>query len=393
MPRPSDRVPEPDLLLSPKAAESIREHLPEVADDVIGRVVAEVPAYAGAFSGPMGDNIRTAVHVALEGFVSMVSGSDTAPLQARAGALEGAYQLGRGEARSGRTTDALLSAYRIGSRTAWQHLSARAVALGVDATTVAAFAGLVFAWIDELSAASVAGHRDEEETTGRARQRLLEELAQALLDGASEPELAAAVEHADWRPPTTLTAVIAPSSQVAPLLQLLPAATLEAADQPGLDGAGLLLVPDADGSARRALLDLLRHRGCHVGPARPWALARESYARALRARGLGLEGDSDQHLVELVRRADPAALADLRAQVLAPLDGLRPMAAAKLTETLRAWLLHQGRREDIAAALFVHPQTVRYRVTQLRELFGERLQDPATVMALTIALGSQEDSS
>ena len=54
---------------------------------------------------------------------------------------------------------------------------------------------------------------------------------------------------------------------------------------------------------------------------------------------------------------------------------------------MRAWLLHQGRRDDIAAALFVHPQTVRYRMTQLREHFGDRLEDPQTVLALTIALG------
>ena len=40
-----------------------------------------------------------------------------------------------------------------------------------------------------------------------------------------------------------------------------------------------------------------------------------------------------------------------------------------------------------AAALFVHPQTVRYRMGQLRELYGDRLDDPDTVLALTVALG------
>ena len=55
---------------------------------------------------------------------------------------------------------------------------------------------------------------------------------------------------------------------------------------------------------------------------------------------------------------------------------LRPSTAEKLTETLRSWLLHQGRRDAVAAELFVHPQTVRYRVGQLRELYGDRLEDP-----------------
>ena len=36
-------------------------------------------------------------------------------------------------------------------------------------------------------------------------------------------------------------------------------------------------------------------------------------------------------------------------------------------ETLRAWLRDLGRREAVAASLFVHPQTVRYRMGQLRE--------------------------
>ena len=62
-------------------------------------------------------------------------------------------------------------------------------------------------------------------------------------------------------------------------------------------------------------------------------------------------------------------------------------APQKLTETLRSWLLHHGRREAVAAELFVHPQTVRYRMGQLREVFGDRLEDPDTILELTIALG------
>ena len=34
----------------------------------------------------------------------------------------------------------------------------------------------------------------------------------------------------------------------------------------------------------------------------------------------------------------------------------------------------------------MHPQTVRYRMGQLRELYGKRLEDPRTVLDLTIAL-------
>ena len=96
--------------------------------------------------------------------------------------------------------------------------------------------------------------------------------------------------------------------------------------------------------------------------------------------------DTDRNLAALVVAADPDALADLRATALAPLADVRPSTAEKLEATLRSWLLHQGRRDDVAAELFVHPQTVRYRMGQLRELYGDRLDDPDTVLELTLAL-------
>ena len=110
--------------------------------------------------------------------------------------------------------------------------------------------------------------------------------------------------------------------------------------------------------------------------------------RAPRRWSLAHDGpiDSEDHLAQLVVRADPDALADLRARALAPLDDLRPASRARLEETLRSWLLHQGRRDAVAAELHVHAQTVRYRMGQLRELYGDRLDDPATVLDLLLAL-------
>jgi DNA-binding PucR family transcriptional regulator len=141
------------------------------------------------------------------------------------------------------------------------------------------------------------------------------------------------------------------------------------------------------------LLSTLRGRDAIVGPSRDVLLVRASYRRALRAANAGLATaadtayDTEAHLASLVLAADEEARSDLRAAVLAPLADVRPAVAAKLTETLRAWVLHHGRRDDIATALFVHPQTVRYRMGQLRELFGDRLDDPQTILELTVALG------
>ena len=146
-----------------------------VADRAVLAIIDEVPSYAGALTGRMGEVIRNAVQLALGGFLTLATRQGDAP---RAPAIEGAYQLGRGEARSGRTVEALLAAYRVGARTSWRDMADAAVDAGIDAGQLARFAELVFAYIDELSAASVAGHADELATTGRVRRRYLERLGQ-----------------------------------------------------------------------------------------------------------------------------------------------------------------------------------------------------------------------
>jgi hypothetical protein len=379
-------------------AEAMRAELPAVAERTVAAVVVEVPSYADAFSGDMGRKIENAVRLALGGFLELAtasSGADAStPIEP---ALEGAYALGRGEARSGRSMDALLAAYRVGARVSWRHMSAGAVAAGLTVEQLARFAELVFAYIDQLSASSVAGHSDELATSGRVRDRYLERLAHLLLAGGPLPDLTAAAARADWAPPRTLTAVVLPEAKVRGALVSLDGRTLRSSeDVPGPGSSSelaVLLVPDAESRARPALMRSLDGREAVVGPPRPWAEVHRSYARACRALRLGLTPDgsesldTERRLADLILRADGDALADLRAQALAPLDDLSPGAREKLAETLRAWLLHHGRREPVAAELFVHPQTVRYRMGQLRELYGGRLEDPRTVLELTIALG------
>jgi hypothetical protein len=57
-----------------------------------------------------------------------------------------------------------------------------------------------------------------------------------------------------------------------------------------------------------------------------------------------------------------------------------------LSVTLLTWLAYAGARNAVAQALHVHPQTVRYRMAQLREIFGDALDDPERRTALQIVL-------
>lgn len=385
-----------DLVLNDQVVAALRDVLPSVAEHTVAAVTVEVPSYADAFSGRMGQRIESAVQMALGAFLHLAArstGSD--PRLTLSPALEGAYELGRGEARSGRSVDALLSAYRVGARVAWRELSASAVDGGVPPLMIARFAELVFAYIDELSAASVSGHADEVASSDRQRRRLLDRLAQQLLSGAPTETLQASADRADWDPPETLTAVLLPSAQTRGLLSRFGQSTLQLGDDlPGVESSEslvVLLIGDMHGSSRSRLLRELEGRRAIVGPARVWTLAQSSYHRVLQARRLEVADDTgtidtDTHLVELVLGADREAAEDLRRRALAPLNQLRPNTAERLAETLRSWLLHRGQRDAVAADLFVHAQTVRYRMSQLRELFGERLNDPQAVLELIVAL-------
>ncbi|MEX2414476.1 MAG: helix-turn-helix domain-containing protein [Thermoleophilaceae bacterium] len=124
-----------------------------------------------------------------------------------------------------------------------------------------------------------------------------------------------------------------------------------------------------------------------------------SAGRARAALGLASEGAiaapeeglvvAADHPVALLVNADRRLARDIAAVALAPLDGETPASRERLRDTLFAWLRHRGRTESVAAALHVHPQTVRYRMGRLRDLYGERLDDPDIRFELELALRSR----
>ena len=85
-------------------------------------------------------------------------------------------------------------------------------------------------------------------------------------------------------------------------------------------------------------------------------------------------------------QADAVLAREFALARLAPLAELRPAPRERLTASLTAWLDCQGRVDETARALDVHPQTVRYRLNQLREVFGGALDDPQARFELALAL-------
>jgi sugar diacid utilization regulator len=157
------------------------------------------------------------------------------------------------------------------------------------------------------------------------------------------------------------------------------------------------LVPDPDAPGRHAeLRRALRNDGRGaLGPSVSFDRIAESGHRAELALELvdGAWVVADDHLLDLVLRNDPVLSGELARRVLAPLDELPEGQRARLLETLSAWLDEQGEARPAASRLHVHVQTVRYRVAQLRDLLGERLDDARGRLELQLALRVRADQS
>jgi hypothetical protein len=246
----------------------------------------------------------------------------------------------------------------------------------------------LFAYIDELSAASAEGHAQEQSRRAGEREARRRGLLERLLTAPppAPDEVAELASAAEWSPPARVAALAWAADDGERVARRLPPDALEAPWDDAL--VALLGDPEAPGLAE-VLTRALEDRSAALGPGVEVERAGESARRALATLRLGVRGlrHARDLAPELLLAADPAVAGDL-----APLDQLRPTARARLTATLAAWLEHQGDVRATAEALHVHVQTVRYRLAQLREVFGDALDDGRARLELALALLAAADA-
>ncbi len=356
---------------------------------MIAAIRERVPAYRRPLRGRFGVGIRLGVEEALGQFVDLIAD----PELERSAASRVYRGLGAGEYRERRTLDALLDAYRLGARVSWRRIASLAIEAEVDRSTLAVLADAVFAYIDELSALSADGYAEAQSVEAGETQRRRRRLARLLLGAHPDPAaIAAAAEAAEWDPPAKL-AVIAWRGEARRLRSRLPLDSL-VLEEDGEDGTVALLgdpgAPGLRARLERGAEGLVAVIGPEAGPdevaasaARARAVLSLIAAGTITATGLV---QADDHLAEMVTHAEPAALDELSRRRLAPLAAETPGSRTRLTETLRAWLDHQGAVAAVAAELGIHPQTVRYRLGRLHDLFGSELERPESRYELALAL-------
>lgn len=123
-------------------------------------------------------------------------------------------------------------------------------------------------------------------------------------------------------------------------------------------------------------------------PLVPAALSRARIARACLADGeTGVIGFGERPVSTLVAGAQKLAR-ELANDVLSDLLALPAAERDVLLATLRAWFTEHGSARDAAERLFVHPNTVRYRIRRVQELTGRDLGDPRGIAELYLAVES-----
>jgi hypothetical protein len=384
---------------------SMRAELPSLADEIIAEIRRVIPEYARPMDGPYGEALRLGVHQTLTTFVDLVAD----PSAPRDSMQEVCRRLGQYEAWEGRSLDSLQAAYRVGSQVAWRRVMKLGQRSNLSSSVMSMLADAVFSYMNEVAAVSVEGYREAQAQSGEAQQEWRRRLLRLILEWPPAPRDAITnlATLAGWEMPASVTMVAVQAAGPGGASENGCPAPPEVAGPHGislLDSDVLadlncaqphLLIPGPPTEARQLMLTAaLAGRRLAVGLTVPLQAVADSLRWAQQALTLAESGVIDcdaitlceDHLVTLWLLSDPALADQIVARQLGELAQLTPRQRNRVTETLAPWLETRGTATEIANLLNVHPQTVRYRIRQFEQTFGDRLDDPEARFALELAL-------
>ncbi|MCP9984360.1 helix-turn-helix domain-containing protein [Actinomadura madurae] len=140
------------------------------------------------------------------------------------------------------------------------------------------------------------------------------------------------------------------------------------------------LAPAAPASTRGASASA---RGASASARGASASARGGGQRARRG---GVLVRAEEHLPGLLLREGASLAAIVASRRLAPLDEAGPRQGLRLAVTLLECMKHGFNATGAAEVLCVHPQTVRYRLAQLHQMFGFDIEDPEIRLEMMLLL-------
>ncbi|GJF33460.1 hypothetical protein KNE206_61600 [Kitasatospora sp. NE20-6] len=358
----------------------------ELGERLARRMRAEVESYGNEALVPF-ESIRTScirnLELMLRHFVH-TGPADLGPPQ----------ETGRIRAEQGVPLPETLHAYRIGFEFLWTEIVAEAhthAAVG-DAMLVS-LAAEVWRLAGEYSDAVARAYRETTAALVLQREHERSALVEALFSGAitevgTVAEAGRSLGLAAHGPYAVIAAdVPAPGREALPGIEnALRAARVRSAWRLLPDqqiGVASLAEPGGEGD-EDVLLRLLRKHPVRVGVSPAYASLRDTpqalrFARlalgGLRGKARGTARFDDSPLAMLVAAA-PGEAARLTRVVLGPLLALPREERERLVETLEHWFAAGGMADAAGARLYVHANTVRYRLRRVEALTGRSLQNP-----------------
>ncbi|GAA1873449.1 PucR family transcriptional regulator [Actinomadura bangladeshensis] len=374
----------------------MRPRLPDLLGVMVKGVLRHVPEYDRPGDAAYRRVAEAAVAHAMEHFVHMIADPDASWKEV----YQVFFDVGYGEAVEGRSLEHLQNAMRVGSRIAWRHLAVEAERLGRPRALISLLAEANFAYLDALASAAAHGYaRAREKAAGEREQRRGRLLSLLLSDPPAPPEVAREQSaRAGWPLPRRLAVIVLrprPGSGGEGPAGLPPSLLS------GLDhGRPCLVMPDPDGPGRiEELTATLAGWTGAIGPSVPAEQAGTSLLWARRALDLapaapagrgarrgGVLVRAEEHLPSLLLREGGTLAAIVAARRLAPLDEAGTRQGVRLAVTLLECMKHGFNATGAAEVLCVHPQTVRYRLGQLHEMFDFDIEDPEIRLEMMLLL-------
>ncbi|WP_246256874.1 helix-turn-helix domain-containing protein [Amycolatopsis anabasis] len=373
-------------------APKLRPGAAEVAHEILREIQRSIPEYARPLEGAFGKVVTEGIGRAVTQFIERVA-DPTASHESDANLFR---RLGRLETTEGRGVETLQTAYHVGARVAWQRIAEFGQATDLPVSTICLLGETLFAYIEEISALSVEGYAAAKARAAGALERRRRRLLELVLAAPAVPRQALAdlAGPANWELPEHVVAVALARRENQ---RELPALAFDERVLADLDGGEPCLIVADPGPRSGALETGLCGWQAAVGPRvrladAPLSLRQARWALDLVRRGILADNSPvwcEAHLSTFWLLADEFVARALAERTLAPLAPLTAKQRARLGQTLLAWLQTRGGAPEIAQRLGIHPQTVRYRLHQLKTLFGDRLNDPEERFELEISLRAQ----
>lgn len=297
--------------------------------------------------------------------------------------------IGEARAQQGVPVDEMLRGWRIGVQAVVAHARELGTRVGIDAISLFDFVESTLAWSDVAMVITAGAHRDAELARARQDQERRALFVRGLLFGTLAPSeigvQASAYGIEPARKYVALRARLNGNESVAAFGRQLGWHPL-ASPRHGLvtlvegDLAGFARIPPTDG------VDGV----IGVGPARALERLAESFRLATRAlitaEAFGLFGVHDVPSLGLrVAVASDGDVGDaLSARYLEPLAA--EPSGEELVASLRAYYESGMHFDRAASRLFVHQNTLRYRIGRFESLTGVSLRDPKIAFEVWWAL-------